>query len=278
MSQITALEELTAHPQGPIFDTHAHYTSHSFSAFRAELLAALPKMGVELVLDQATDLATAKASLALGKDIPWMYTAVGIHPQSLIEEDASTLAEFGGDWKKELAEMEKLLDNPKVLAIGEVGLDHHWPVPKDAQLELLEAQIRLAMERGLPLSIHDREAHAETYALLKKYKPRGVLHAFSGSAEDARWLCKQGILLGFTGTVTFKNARRPLEVAAAIDEEFLLLETDCPYLAPEPYRGKKSHSGLIALAAEKIAAVRGVSTAHILSVATQNGKRLFGLT
>ncbi len=277
MAEITAFEELLQNPQGPIFDTHAHYTSGSFHKNREELLAALPTLGVALVLDVATDLASAKASLALSEQYPWIYTAAGIHPESLIEDDASTVFQFGGDWKAELAKIEKLLEHPKVVAVGEVGLDHHWPVPRDAQLELFEAQIRLAMERELPLSIHDREAHAEIYALLKKYKPRAVLHAYSGSAEDAAWLCKQGIYLGFAGPVTFKNAKRPLEAAAAVPDEYLLLETDCPYMAPEPYRGRQCHSGLIALTAQKMAEARGSSTEEVLRLATENGKRLFGI-
>ncbi len=275
MAEITGLAELSTQPTGPIFDTHAHYTSGSFNANRAELLAALPGMGVALVLDQATDLASAEASLALAEQIPWLYTAVGIHPESLIEDDASTVARFRGDWRAELAEIEKLLAHPKVVAVGEVGLDHHWPVPREAQLELFEAQILLAQKHGLPLSIHDREAHAEVYALLKKHRPRAVLHAYSGSAEDAAWLCGQGVYLGFAGPVTFKNAKRPREAAAAVPQDYLLLETDCPYMAPEPYRGRQCHSGLIVKTAEKIAEIRGSSTGEMLRLATANGKRLF---
>ncbi len=278
MGGITAHEELLAAPAQNIFDTHCHYTSGAFNETREELLAALPKMGVALAVDCATDYASAKASLALAESYPWLYTAAGIHPESLIEEDASTLAEFGGDWKAEMAAMHPLYGHPKVVAVGEVGLDHHWPVPKEAQLALFEAQIQTALELDLPLIVHDREAHAETYALLKKYKPRGVLHAFSGSVEDVQWLCKQKMYIGFTGVVTFKNARRPLEAAAAVPPEYLLLETDCPYMAPEPYRGRKSHSGLIAYTAAKIAEVRGVSREALLCQTLQNGKRLFGVT
>ena len=260
-----------------IFDTHTHYTASRFEEDREELLASLPAQGVALVVDCGTDLATTRASLALGEKYDWIYTAAGIHPESLIEEDASTLAQFGGDWQREFAEIALLLQNPRIAAVGECGLDHHWPVPKDEQLLLFEAHIRLSLESGKPLIIHDREAHAETYALLKKYKPKGVLHAFSGSAEDVSWLTAQGMYIGFTGVVTFKNARRPLEAAAAVPPEQLLLETDCPYMAPVPYRGQRSHSGMIARTAAAIAAMRGVQTEELLRQTLANGRRFFGL-
>lgn len=260
-----------------IFDTHAHYTSGAFNQNRAQLLQSLPQAGVALVVDCGTDLASSRASLALAEQWPWLYTAAGIHPESLIEEDASTNAEFDGDWKREMKEIEPLYQHPKVVAVGECGLDHHWPVPKDQQLELFEAEIRTAMEHSLPIIVHDREAHAETYALLKKYRPKGVLHSYSGSAEDVKWLTAQGMFIGFTGVVTFKNARRPLEAAAVVPPEYLLLETDCPYMAPEPFRGRKSNSGMIVHTAGKIAEARGVPAEDLLRQTLENGRRLFGI-
>lgn len=261
-----------------IFDTHAHYTSGSFNKNRDQLLQSLPGQGVALVLDCGTDLASSKASLALANQYPWMYTAAGIHPTSLIEDDSSTTLAFQGNWQAELEQLKPLLAEQKVVALGECGLDHHWPVPEEAQLSLFEAQIQLALELDMPLIIHDREAHAETYALLKKYKPKGVLHSFSGSAEDAKWLTAQGIYIGFTGVVTFKNARRPLEAAAAVPLDMLLLETDCPYMAPEPYRGKQSNSSMILYTAEKIAQARGINRDTLLAQTLENGKRLFGIS
>ncbi|MDL2219733.1 TatD family hydrolase [Ruminococcaceae bacterium OttesenSCG-928-O06] len=260
-----------------IFDTHAHYTARAFNQTRQALLQGLPAQGVALVMDCGTDFASSMESLALAENYDWMYSAAGIHPQSLIQEDASTAVRFGGDWKAELAAIDPLYDLPKVKAVGEVGLDHHWPVPEDAQLALFEAQIRMALERDLPVIVHDREAHAETYALLKKYKPKGVLHAYSGSAEDAKWLCAQGMYIGFGGPVTFKNAHRPLVAAAAVPDDYLLVETDCPYMAPEPYRGKKSNSAMIKYTAAKLAEVRGQTTEALLAMTLQNGKRLFGI-
>ena len=260
-----------------IFDTHAHYTSNAFRENRTQLLESLPGQGVALVVDCGTDFASSEASLALAKQYDFLYTAAGIHPESLIEEDASTQTRFGGDWRRELAALEPLYAESKVVAVGEAGLDHHWPVPRDEQLLLFEEQIKLALLHDLPIIVHDREAHAESYALLKKYKPKGVLHAYSGSAEDAKWLTAQGLYLGFTGVVTFKNARRPLEAAAAVPEDRLLLETDCPYMAPEPFRGQKSSSGMVAQTAAKIAEARGVQTETLLRQTLANGRRLFGI-
>ena len=260
-----------------IFDTHAHYTSEAFDQNRDELLADLPRQGVALALICGTDLGSSLENVALAKQFQWMYAAVGIHPESLIEDEATTLSRFKGDWRAELKAMDALLDEEKVVAVGEVGLDYHWPIPKDEQMALFEAEIKIAMERDLPLSIHDREAHGEIYAMLKKYKPKGVLHSYSGSAEDVKWLCQQGIYIGFSGVVTFKNARKTVEAAAAVPDEYLLLETDCPYMAPEPFRGKQSNSAMIQYTAARIAEIRGVETEHILKLALENGKRLFNI-
>ncbi len=260
-----------------IFDTHAHYTAKAFNADRAELLTALPENGVAGAVTCGTDLATSQEALALAEQCDWLYAAAGIHPESLIEGDASTVVQFGGDWRAELAAIRPLFDHEKVVAVGECGLDHHWPVPKDEQLAMFEAHIRLSLELNLPLLVHDREAHAETYALLKKYRPHGVLHAYSGSAEDIKWLCAQGMYVGFTGVVTFKNAKRPLEAAAAAPPDMLLLETDCPYMAPEPFRGKRSDSAMIAKTAEKIAEARGETTEAVLTATLANARRFFRL-
>jgi TatD DNase family protein len=260
-----------------IFDTHAHYTLEAFNPNRAELLQNLPAQGVALIVNCGADMESSGQSLALARQYACVYAAAGIHPTSLIEDDASTVLRFKGDWRAEMRAMEPLYDDAKTVAVGEVGLDYHWPVPRDAQLELFEAEIRFAMERELPLIIHDREAHAEIYAFLKKYRPKGVLHAFSGTEEDVQWLCGQGLYIGFGGAVTFKNAHRSLRAAAAVPMEYLLLETDCPYMAPEPFRGKQSHSGMVQYTAAKIAEARGTDTEPLLAATLANGKRLFGI-
>lgn len=260
-----------------IFDTHAHYTASAFNADRDAVLSALPGKNVGLVIDCGTDLESSLASLALGERYPFLYSAVGIHPESLIEEDSSTVCRFGGDWRAEMAAIRPLYENPRVAAVGECGLDYHWPVPKDEQLALFEAQLQLALELDRPIIVHDREAHADTYALLKKYRPRGVVHCYSGSAEDVKWLTAQGLYIGFGGVVTFRNARKALEAAAAVPADRLLIETDCPYMAPVPYRGKRNDSSLLTHVAATLAALRGVGPETLLTQTMANGRALFGI-
>ena len=262
---------------GPIFDSHAHYLSRQFDGDREALLRSLPAAGVAGVVECATDFATSKGALELAAAWPFVWAALGIHPESLIEEDASTNTRFSGDWKVELAAIAPLLAEKKAVAVGEIGLDYHWPIPKDAQLELFEAQIRLALELDKPVIVHDREAHADTYALLKKYRPKGVLHCFSGSAEDAAWLTAQGMYIGFGGAATFKGAKRAVKAAAAVPADKLLVETDCPYMAPEPCRGRRCDSSLIAHTAAFLAGVRGEETERLLETTCQNARALFGL-
>ncbi len=260
-----------------IFDTHAHYTSPQFNKNRASLLESLPQQGVKYVLDCAVDYQSAQQSLKLAESYSWLYTAVGIHPQSIINERGSTQWQFKGDWQREMDTMRDLYSHPKVVAVGECGLDKHWPVPEKPQVEMFKAHIQTAQELGLPLVIHDREAHGLMYELLAQYKPCGVLHSYSGTAQDAEWLTKQGLYIGFTGVVTFKNAAEMREAAAAVPSDKLLLETDCPYLAPVPYRGKVSDSSMIVHTAKTIAEVRRTTTEAILHLALTNAKRLFNL-
>ena len=260
-----------------IFDTHAHYTSHQFDEDRSALLSELPGRGVVGVVDCGTDYDSSRASLALADQYPYVYAALGIHPESIIEEDTSTNTRFDGDWAAELAAIKPLFDHPKAVAVGECGLDYHWPIPKEAQLELFEAHLKLALELDKPIIVHDRKAHADVYALLKQYKPKGVVHCFSGSAEDALMLAEQGMYIGFGGALTFKGAKRAVKAAAALPLERILLETDCPYMAPEPCRGRRCDSGLIAHTGEFLAQIRGVDPDVIFAATTENAKRLFGI-
>ena len=260
-----------------IFDTHAHYTSHQFDDDRHTLLGELPGRGVVGVVDCGTDYDTSRACLDLADQYPYLYAALGIHPESIIEEDASTNTRFGGDWAAELEAIRPLFDHPKAVAVGECGLDYHWPIPKEAQLALFKAHLKLALELDKPIIVHDRQAHADVYALLKQYKPKGVVHCFSGSAEDALILAEQGMYIGFGGALTFKGAKRAVKAAAALPLERILLETDCPYMAPEPCRGRRCDSGLIAHTGEFLAEVRGVAPDVIFTATTENAKRLFGV-
>lgn len=269
---------------GPIFDTHAHYSSAAFDPDRAEVLAGLPAKGVTGVVEQATSSGDAAACVALAHEYPWLYAAVGIHPESLLPRGscpeqmlAPTVTVYGGDWAAEMRALAPLYDDPRVVAVGECGLDYHWPVPKDAQLALFEAQIRLALELDKPIIVHDREAHADVYALLKKYRPRGIVHCYSGSAEDAAWLAGQGLYLGFGGACTFPGAKRAAKAIAAVPPEQIVLETDCPYMAPQPYRGQRCDSSMISAVGEYIAGLRGLSPAQVFAATDRNARRAFGL-
>ena len=169
------------------------------------------------------------------------------------------------------------MSDPHVVAVGECGLDYHWPVPKDAQLEMFEAHLALAKKHDMPVLVHDREAHADTYALLAQYRPKGIVHCFSGSAPDAVRLAQQDMYIGFGGVLTFANARKTVEAAAALPLERIVLETDCPYMAPVPFRGKRCDSGMILYVAQKLSEIHQKPVEEVLSVTEQNARTLFGL-
>ena len=251
---------------GPIFDTHAHYSARAFDADRFALLDSLPAKGVVGVCEQATHSGDAPRVLELAHRYPWVVAAIGIHPESLLPaadcgEDgpAPTVSVYGGDWAAEMRVLAPCYEDPKVVAVGECGLDYHWPVPKDAQLALFEAEIRLALELDKPIIVHDRQAHADVYALLKKYRPKGIVHCYSGSADDAVLLAQQGLYIGFGGACTFQGAKRAAKAIAALPLEAIVLETDCPYMAPEPFRGRRNDPSLVPFVAKKIAEIRGIS-------------------
>lgn len=269
---------------GPIFDTHAHYCSHGFDADRDEVLAGLPAQGVVGIVEQATGSADAARCVALAHKYPYVWAAVGIHPESLLPpgscEDemlAPTVTQYHGDWAAELRDMMPLFDDPRVVAVGECGLDHHWPVPAEAQYAMFEGHLKLARELDKPIIVHDREAHAEVYELLKKYRPKGIVHCYSGSAEDAQWLAAQGLYLGFGGSCTFKGAKRAARAIAATPLERIVLETDCPYMAPQPYRGQRCHSGMIQAVGEFIAAIKGIPPEDVFAATVQNAKNVYSL-
>ena len=230
-----------------IFDTHAHYEDEQFDCDRDELLSSFPENGISGVVTCGTDIITSEKSIALAEKYPFIYAAVGFHALNL----DSLTADWCGDIKK-------LAAQKKVVAIGEIGLDYHYERDsREKQLEVFEKQLVLANELSLPVIVHDRKAHEDTLNLLKKHRPRGVVHCFSGSVETAKEIIKLGMYIGLGGAVTFKNAVKPAEVAAFVPKDRLLLETDAPYMSPVPYRGKRCTSLLIPYTAEKIAAVRG---------------------
>lgn len=269
---------------GPIFDTHAHYSARAFDADRFALLDRLPEQGVVGVCEQATHSGDAPKVLELAHRYPWIVAAIGIHPESLLAPEdcgedgpAPTVSVYGGDWAAEMRALAPYYDDPKVVAVGECGLDYHWPVPKDAQLALFEAEIKLALELDKPIIVHDRNAHADVYALLKKYQPKGIVHCYSGSADDALWLAKQGLYFGFGGSCTFKGAKRAAKAIAALPLEQIVLETDCPYMAPEPVRRTRCDSSLIRYVGESIAQIKGVPAEEVFRVTCENARAVYGL-
>lgn len=252
-----------------IFDSHAHYYSHPFDSDREQLLGwTLQEKGVVGIVNMGSDLESCYATLELTRRYDYIWGGVGIHP-----EDALDLPE---DW---LGQIQEMLKEPKIVAVGEIGLDYHWldACPKDRQQEVFAIQLELARELALPVVVHDREAHADTLEFLKKYKPAGVVHCFSGSWETAREILDLGMYIGLGGVVTFKNARHAVEVARNIPLERLVLETDAPYMAPVPYRGKRNDSSLIAFVAEIIGELRGMEAQAVLDVTAENTRRLFNL-
>jgi len=246
-----------------IFDTHSHYEDEKFENIREELLSGLFALDLEGIITCGCDIPSSKAAIELSQKFPKIYAAVGFHPENLPETEP------------DLKELEALLKHNKVVALGEIGLDYHWDVPRDRQHKWFKAQLELAKALNIPTIIHDREAHGDTLEFLTKYKPKGVLHCFSGSSEMAKQVLNLGLYIGVGGVVTFKNARKTLEVVKALPLDRLLLETDCPYLAPEPFRGKLCHSGHIAFTAEKIAEIKGITAEDVINQSLENAKRLF---
>ena len=250
------------------FDTHAHYDDRAFDEDRDGLLAALPEGGVTLVIDPGCDVKSSRAAIELAARYEHMYAAVGIHPEEL------------GDFTEEnLDEIARLAEDGKCVAIGEIGLDYYWDdTHKTEQKELFRRQIELALELSKPVIVHDREAHGDSLELVSRYPElRGVFHCFSGSAEMAKELLRRGWYLGFDGPVTYKNARKALEVLELCPMDRMLLETDSPYLSPVPMRGKRNDSRNLKYIAEKIAEVKGCTAEDVARAAYENGRRLFGI-
>ena len=250
-----------------LFDTHAHMDDRAFDVDRYELIASLPEQGVCLVMNPGCSLASSRNADALSRKFDFLYAAVGSHPDAADEVNAAVLAEY----------RELVRQNPKIKAIGEIGLDYHYEdIPRELQLKAFRAQMALAAELDLPVIVHERDAHADGMAVIDEFPTvKGVFHCYSGSAEMAAQLIKRGWYIGFTGVLTFKNARKALEVAASIPLDRLVLETDCPYMAPEPFRGKRNHPGYLYRMAEQLAQLRGVSVEEIYRITTENGKRLY---
>ena len=277
-------------------DTHAHYFDRKFDPNPHNFNDKFNKYGgadtlltdpdflskVAAVINVGTNLQNSQTAVDMAGKYPYMAAAVGIHP-----EDAQGLPDGTPlDPEKELAALRAWVSDParrkadKIVAIGEIGFDYHWqPMDKDLQRAFFEGQMQIAADTGLPVIIHDREAHGDSFEVILKYPAvKGVFHAYGGSAEMARELTRRGWYIGFGGVATFKNAERVRAVVASVDLSKLLLETDCPYMAPVPFRGKINHSGLIPHIAEVIAPLHGLTVEELAEVTNRNAEELFGLS
>lgn len=249
-----------------IFDAHAHYDDKWFDNDRNELLNSLPKRGVRGVVNNAVDLRTAQSCIDFAEKYDYFYAAVGFHPENLDDVPGDYLDRLSG-----------LCAHKKVVAIGETGLDYHWDTPRALQKRVFEEQIKLSLELKMPLVVHDREAHKDTFDFLKKYRPDALVHCFSGSVELMREAVRLGMYISLGGVVTFKNARHSVDVAREIPIDRLLLETDAPYMAPVPFRGKRCDSAMIIFTAERIASLRGLGVQELLDITAENAQRFYGI-
>ena len=250
-----------------LFDTHAHMDDRAFDDDRGELLSRLPEAGIGLLMNPGCSLASSRAACALAKEYDYIYAAVGSHPDAAAEVSPEVLEAYRA----------LVRENPKVKAIGEIGLDYHYEdVPREIQKEAFRAQMALAAEMNLPVIVHEREAHADGMAIVREFpKVTGVFHCYSGSLEMAKELVSLGWYIGFTGVLTFKNARKALEVAAGLPLDRIVLETDCPYMSPEPFRGKRNDPGKLYRMAQALGALRGLSEEAVQRITLENGKRLY---
>ena len=250
-----------------LFDTHAHYDSRQFHSDRDQVLSALPAQGVELVVNPGCDLASSQTAVELAERYPFVYAAVGVHPEDC------------GDWEDgHIDRLRALAAQPNVVAVVEIGMDYYWPEnpPKELQKRVFRAQLALAGELDLPAIVHDREAHGDCLDIVREFpRTRGVFHCFSGSAEMAMELVKLGWMISFTGVLTYKNARKAVEAAQAVPLDRIMIETDSPYMAPVPHRGKRNHSGYVGLICQRLAELKGITPDECSRITLENGRRFF---
>lgn len=251
-----------------LFDSHAHYNTARFSEDRTELLNAMAAHGVSRIMNVGCDWKSSLESVDLAETYDFIYAAVGSHPDDADHVDAALVERY-----------RTLASHPKVKAIGEIGLDYYYEdVPREIQQRAFRLQMELARELELPVIIHQRDAYEDALRIVDEFPTvKGVFHCFSGSLEYAKEVVKRGWSLGFTGVITFKNARKAVEVAQWAPLNRLLLETDCPYMAPEPFRGRRSDSTMLIKMAEKIAELRGLPVEQIATITRENAMALFGI-
>ena len=251
-----------------LFDTHAHMNDPAFDPDREQVLLGLKDKGVDLVMNVGCSLDSSRDCITMAETYPFVYASVGSHPDSADEVDEAAIRQY-----------RQMAAHEKVLAIGEIGLDYHYEdIPREIQQKAFRLQMELAQELQMPVIVHERDAHDDGMRIVKEFKGvTGVFHCYSGSAEMARQLVNMGWYIGFTGVLTFKNARKAVETAASIPLDRIVIETDCPFMAPEPYRGKRNDPGMLPKMAEKLAEIRGISYEEAVKATTENAKRLYRL-
>lgn len=248
-----------------IFDSHSHYDSRQFDADRDALLSSMNSKGVGLIMSVGSNIKSSVQNSELSKKYPFVFASAGVHPIDCKYET--------GDYLNEIRKI--FADNKKVVALGEIGLDYHYDTPKDLQKRFLEQQLALASELDKPVILHSREATADMLEILKEFRPKGVVHCFSGSVETAKTVLDLGLYIGFTGVVTFKNAAKAQKSAAYVPMDRMLIETDCPYMAPVPFRGQRCDSSLLFSVADKLSELKGVSRDDIIEKTYQNAVSVY---
>ncbi len=264
------MEEYNANRLNGIFDSHCHYDDGAFDNDRSELLSGMLSSGkVKYLLHASVDAASSEFGIRYSESFDSFYTSIGFHPENIgsIPEDYLLI-------------LEKLAKHKKVIAVGEIGLDYHYDngESREKQLELFEAQVAFANSHDLPIIIHCRDALEDVMEVVKKYRPRGVVHCFSGSAETALEFVRLGMYIGFTGVLSFKNAKKVKKAFLAVPHDKFLFETDCPYMSPEPFRGKRCDSRLIAYTALEAQRLSGIDAQELINIAAENTARLFGVS
>ena len=249
-----------------LFDTHAHMNDPAYDEDRAEVLLGLKDKGVELMMNVGCCLDSSKDCIAMAEQYPFVYASVGSHPDSADEVNEEVIEQY-----------RQMASHPKVLAIGEIGLDYYYEtIPREIQQKAFRMQMLLAKELNMPVIVHERNAHDDGMRIVKEFKGvTGVFHCYSGSAEMARQLVDMGWYIGFTGVLTFKNARKAVETAASIPLDRIVIETDCPFMSPEPFRGKRNDPSRVLYMAQKLAEIRGIDPEEAQRITFENGKRLY---
>lgn len=250
-----------------LFDTHAHLTDKAFDMDRDEVITRLEKSGVERVIDVACDVRTAEKTIDLMEKYPFIYGTAGMHPHDASAMDNSLMDK-----------LKKTLSHKKMLALGEIGLDYHYDFsPREVQRKWFVEQLELAHELDMPVVLHIREAFGDCMDIMRAHKNglRGVMHCYSGSVETAYECLDLGLAFSFGGAITFKNAKKPIEVIEKLPIESILLETDCPYMTPVPHRGERNDPNFIGLVAQKLAEVRGIGADEAAHITYQNAERVF---